>query len=156
MSDDGNRDFVRRYFDAVAVSDFDALARMRHPDWVEDWPQSGERIRGHDNYRNIHERYPGGMPTIAPTRLVGSDDRWVVTPGLTVQKIIGSGDVWIVEAVNTYANGERAHVAQHLELKDGRVLHATTYFAAPFDPPDWRDQWVEQIPDPSTEQTPTA
>ena len=61
MSDQGNRTVVERYA-AALPSDFATLASLRHPDFVEEWPQSGERIRGHANYQKIHENYPGGLP----------------------------------------------------------------------------------------------
>ena len=30
------------------------------------------------------------------------------------------------------------------ELRDGRILSETAYFTQPFDPADWRAQWVER------------
>ena len=60
VSDGGNRAIVERYA-AALPGDFAALSMLRHPDFVEEWPQSGERIRGHANYQAIHEHYPGGL-----------------------------------------------------------------------------------------------
>ena len=31
-----------------------------------------------------------------------------------------------------------------IELRDGKVLRETQYWAEPFDPPDWRAAWVER------------
>ena len=61
-ADTSNHQVVERYAEALPT-DWDALSRLRHADFVEDWPQSGERIRGHASYRAIHESYPGGQPT---------------------------------------------------------------------------------------------
>ncbi len=138
-------EMVRRYFDAVARNDFDTLEQLRHPDWHEDWPQSGERVPSHEAYREIHEDFPSGMPRMDLREPEGSEDRWVMTPSMTIQRIAGSGDVWYVEGVNTYSNGEVFHIAQHLRLRDGRVWRSTTYFAAPFEAPAWRAQLVEPI-----------
>jgi hypothetical protein len=63
---------VRAYFDAVASNDFETMARMRHRDWREDWPQSGERIPDNEAYRKIHEEFPAGMPRIDVQRIGGS------------------------------------------------------------------------------------
>ena len=60
---------------------------MRHPDWYEDWPQSGERVRGHDAYRRIHENYPAGMPHVDVPEIQGAEDRWVMTPSMTIQRV---------------------------------------------------------------------
>jgi hypothetical protein len=32
-----------------------------------------------------------------------------------------------------------------LELRDGKILRETQYWAEPFDPPSWRAEWVERI-----------
>jgi SnoaL-like protein len=143
MSETGNRDTVTRYLAASAANDWDALGRLRAAEWVEEWPQSGERIRGTDNYRRIHEQFPGGMPQYDIHRVVGSEDRWVASPLFTPVKIIGSGDAWMVEGLFRYPNGETYIGIKHLELHDGRVAHETTYWAPSFEAPEWRRAWVE-------------
>ena len=32
-----------------------------------------------------------------------------------------------------------------MEFTDGKVARETIYFADPFEPPEWRSQWVERI-----------
>lgn len=137
---------VRRYVDAVVRNDFDTLQQMRDPDWHEDWPQSGERIPSDKAYRAIHEHFPAGMPRIDVRTVAGTEDRWVMTPSMTVQRIAGSGDVWLAEGLNTYPSGEVFHVVQHLRLRDGRIWRSTTYFAQPFEAPAWRASLVVPIP----------
>lgn len=138
-------ELVREYMEAVAQNDFDTMGRLRHPDWSEDWPQSGERVQSHDDYRKIHEDFPAGMPQIDVHQIAGAEDRYVMTPSMTIQRIAGSGDVWIAEGVNTYANGDVYHIVQLLRLRDGRIWKSTTYFAAPFDAPAWRASLVAPI-----------
>ena len=62
MAVDRNAEHAQAYAAALASNDLDALDRLRTPDFVEDWPQSGERIVGHAQYRAIHDAYPGGYP----------------------------------------------------------------------------------------------
>src|SRR4051794_6009624 len=143
MAGSGNRDVVTRYVTASASSDWDALVNLRTDDWVEAWPQSGERIRGSANYRAIHEQYPGGMPAYDVDRVVGSEDRWTMSALFTPIRVIGSGDVWAVEGTFQYPNGDLYMGVKHLELRDGRVAHETTYWAAPFEAAEWRREWVE-------------
>jgi ketosteroid isomerase-like protein len=131
-------ELVRRYSVAMANNDLDTLTAMRHPDWHEDWPQSGERVPSNEAYRRIHGDFPGGMPRVDVKQVAGADDRWVMTPSMTVQRIAGSGDVWFIEGVNTYPSGELYHIVQLLRLRDGRVWRSTTYFAPPFEAPAWR------------------
>jgi hypothetical protein len=47
----------------------------RHPDYVLEMPQSGERIRGEANVRAFREGHPS-PPTVRPRRLVGAGDVW--------------------------------------------------------------------------------
>jgi hypothetical protein len=138
-------DLVARYCEAMARNDSAALTRLRHPDWHEDWPQSGERVPSDEAYREIHDAFPGGLPQVDVRQVEGTDDRWVVTPSMTVERIAGSGDVWLVEGVNTYQGGDVYHVAMHIRLRDGRVWRTTTYFAAPFEAPAWRAGLVVPI-----------
>jgi hypothetical protein len=145
MSDKTNREIVEHYFKAYP-SDWDTMARLRHADFVEDWPQSGERIVGHENYRAIHENYPGTTPGSAIDRVIGTEDRLVMTPLFTPLLIVGMGDTFTVEARARYSDGATNLIVTIVELKDGKVHRQRTYFAEPFEPPDWRGRWVTRIP----------
>jgi hypothetical protein len=145
MAERTNEEVIRAYLAAIVANHGDTMARLRDPDWFVDYPQSGERIRGHANDRAIADHYPGGLPEIDPGRVVGSEDRWVVTPSFTYQRIAGSGDTWWGEGKAQYPDGSTWHVATMYQLRDGRVFRETTYWALPFDPPAWRAQWVEAI-----------
>lgn len=146
-----NEEVVEQYARALAGMDLDTLASLRHPDWSVDWPQSAERVHDSESYAEIVRRYPGGRPTATVTRIVGSEDRWVVTPGNTVLKIVGSGDSWWGEWLAVYPDGETYHVIALIELRDGRVRHETVYWAPPFAAPEWRRPFVERIaPRPPT------
>ena len=137
------REIVERYAAASARHDLAELARLRHPEWSVDWPQSGERVRGSEHFAQIIESYPGGTPSIEVTRIVGSEDRWVLTPGNTVVRVDGSGDFWWGEWTMTYPAGDAYHVVSLIELRDGRVFRERVYWAPPFEAPEWRRPFVE-------------
>lgn len=142
-----NEAIVESYAVACGMNDIPALTRLRHPDWSVVWPQSGERVVSHESWVAIAEQYPGGRPTVELSRLVGSEDRWVVTPGNTVLKVAGSGDFWWGEWMMTYPDGQSYHVVDLIELRDGMIHRETVYWAPPFEAPDWRRQYVERAPD---------
>ncbi len=144
MSQQGDRTIVERYARALP-GDFATLASLRHADFVEEWPQSGERIRGHANYQAIHENYPGGLPDLKPRRILGSEDRWVVTPSFTPLRIIGTGDVYLIHSAGAYAGGDIDQAVVIVELRDGKIAKQTTFFAPAFDAPPWRERWVERM-----------
>ena len=139
-----NEECVARYAAASAAFDLQALAALRHPDWMVYWPQSGERVHSTEAFAEMVANYPGGTPRTEITRIVGAEDQWVVTAGNTVLKVAGSGDFWWSEWRVTYPSGEVYLVVDLLELRDGLVHHETVYWAAPFEAPDWRAPWVER------------
>jgi len=143
MPQRSNEEVVNAYLQALIANDAQALGALRHPDWVLEYPQSGERIRGHANDRAIADHYPGGVPELDPEAPIGSEDRWVVSPSFTYERIAGSGDVWFANGRALYADGSIWFVANIYRLRDGLIVHETTFWAAAFDPPAWRAQWVE-------------
>ncbi|MGY1820808.1 nuclear transport factor 2 family protein [Geodermatophilus sp. SYSU D00079] len=101
--------------------------RVRHPDYVMEMPQSGERIRGRDAMRAMQEAFP------AP-------------PRIRLRRVVGAGRVWVVEGVNDYGQDDVWHVVLTLELDDdGRIVRDTRYYAQPVEAPAWRARWVEPL-----------
>jgi hypothetical protein len=139
-----NEECVRQYATASAAHELEALAPLRHPDWMVSWPQSGETVHGNQAFAEMISSYPGGAPATEITRIVGAEDRWVVTPGNTVLQVAGSGDFWWSEWRLTYPNGEVYLVVDLIELRDGLVYRETVYWAPPFEAPDWRAPWVDR------------
>ena len=61
MSDPGRRATIERLLRAYDEHDHEALRRLVTPDYVEEYPQTGERVRGIENVIAIMEHYPGGL-----------------------------------------------------------------------------------------------
>jgi ketosteroid isomerase-like protein len=140
-----NAEVVRRYFAAQVDHDYDTQGALRHPDWSAVWPQSGEMVRGDANMRAILENYPGGPPDLAPEgKLVGSEDRWVVSPLGSAYQIAGEGENWWGEWQITYPDGKTWRVILLIELQDGKIFRETTFWAEPFAAAPWRAQWTER------------
>jgi hypothetical protein len=100
--------------------------RVRHPDYVMEMPQSGERIRGRDAMRAMQEAFP-------------------TPPSIRLRRVVGAGRVWVVEGVNDYGD-DVWHVVLTLELDDdGRIVRDTRYYAQPSEAPAWRAEWVEPL-----------
>jgi hypothetical protein len=142
-----NEEVVRAYAAMSAAADLDGLARLRHADWSVTWPQSGERVMTQAAFGEIVRNYPGGAPRTIATRIVGSEDRWVVTPGNTVIRVVGSGGAWWCEWRTTYPDGVTYLCVDLLELLDGLIHRETVYWAPVFDAPAWRAPWVERADD---------
>ena len=129
-----NRTTVEQYLSAMGQNDVEAQERLLSDDFVEEYPQSGEIIRGKDNRRAIMENYPGGMP-----REASASGAAPKPPVLT-----GAGDSFTASGEITYPNGETWQVVSLIELRDGKISKMTSYFAAPFEAPAWRAPYVEK------------
>jgi hypothetical protein len=107
------------------------ISELAAEDLVQDWPQSGERIRGRDNVIAVNEHYEGAT---------GS------APKMTLRRLVQPDAAWIAEATIDYGDGIPISLVSILETgPDGRITHETDYFASPFEAPAWRKQWVEEM-----------
>jgi hypothetical protein len=108
-----------------------AQDEMAADDIVQEWPQSGERIRGKDNIRAVNMNYPAGSGTSPTAKL-----RRVLTPG----------EAWVIESVINYGDGVPVSSVSIIETNDqGKIIRQRDYFASPFEAPEWRKEWVEQM-----------
>lgn len=144
-----NRQVVERYARALSEDDFDAQDALLHPDYQEKYPQSGEIIRGATNRRVILEQYPGRAESGAPVSMVkiaGLGEQWLPSPaplGFGVMHVGGANDEFSIAGSIRYPDGQTWHLIALLTLRDGKIWRQTTYFAPPFDPPEWRSQLVD-------------
>ena len=115
------------FWDALARSDWDAAARMLHDDYVEEWPQSGERIVGRDDALAVNRNFPGGLPSM-----------WV-------RRVVSDGDLAVLEVTLTYADGSVWQGVSIMKIRDGAIAKQTDYFAQPFEAPQWRAPWVTRM-----------
>ncbi len=117
---------VNAHWHASAIGDADAEHDIYADDAVCEYPQSGERIIGRFNLQALRSHHPG-KPS-----------------GFNIRRILGKGDLWITEYIITY-QGRPTYTVSIMEFRDDKVIHETQYFADPFEAPDWRSQWVQQI-----------
>ncbi|MBA2263035.1 MAG: nuclear transport factor 2 family protein [Chloroflexi bacterium] len=125
----------RRLRDLYSSGDVQELARqipeMATEDMIQEWPQSGERIRGRDNIVAVNEHYEGAT---------GS------APKLTLRRIVKPGQAWVAEGTIDYGDGTPVSIVAILETDaEGKITRETDYFANPFEAPEWRRQWTEQM-----------
>jgi hypothetical protein len=145
----GNRQVVERYARAGAEDDLETQVALLHPEYIGRYPQSGEVIRGPEAFRAIAENYPGhgAAPlTVTAAEIRGADDQFLARPSWpawTVVQLAGSDDEFTLAGQIHYPNGETWHAVALLTLKAGKIWRETDYFAAPFEPAEWRRPFVE-------------
>ena len=143
-----NREIVEEFVLAIEAKDIETVVSLMADDFVDEMPQSGERTHGRDNYRKIFENYPGGVGTTDATgrRIVGSEDRWIMTPTFSTLRVEGSGDTYTYTGTVRYGDGSTWQIIAIATLRDGRIARTTTWYAAPFEAPEWRAPFVERFP----------
>jgi SnoaL-like domain len=147
MAQPSGREIIERFARAIRDQDFAAQAALLADDFIDEMPQSGERTRGMANYLATLQNYPGGVGTVDPSRdrLVGSEDRWVLTPAFTQLRSEGSGDVYTYVGWVQYPSGEKWQVVLLIELRNGKIARTTSWYPAPFEAPAWRAPYVERF-----------
>lgn len=144
MSGPSNRETIDRFYRALNARNFGAIAELLDPDAVQVWPQSGEHFRGRDTIRAVLENY-SQLPAVEQARVIGTADKWILTPSWTPLRITGTGDEYTVETKITYPNGETWSGVVIIEFQQGKVAKLTQYFAAPFSAAEWRSRWAEKM-----------
>lgn len=143
------RQWFTDFVAAMNTLDFARLEELVDPEFVGEYPQSGERYRGFAAFRAQIEGYPGGLPASAAdvreAQVVGDDERWVITPGYTVLPLAGP-ERYTTVVRTKYPDGSDWYVIAIVELRGGRMVRSTTYFAPTFERPEWRRDLTELVP----------
>ena len=98
-------------------------------DFVEEWPQSGERLSKSAMMR-AGETYQEQTGT---------------NPKFAYKRMLGGGDVFVVEGTIDYGDGVPVSYVGIGEVRDGKIARMTEYFANPFEAPAWRADFVERM-----------
>ena len=104
------------------AGDPDVAHSMYHDDAVLEFPQSGERFVGLENFREWRRSYP------ASTRIESREIR-------------GRDDLWVAEISISYDQGPWNFGVSILEFRGDKIARETIYVANAFEAPEWRAQW---------------
>ncbi len=118
---------VRLLWERMEARDWEGVAAQLHPDVVVDWPNTGERMRGRENYLAVQREYPEG---------------WHIE----VLRIVDGGDE-VVSEVRVDQDGKRFYASSFFELDAGKIARAVEYWSTgePEEPPAWRAPWTEPL-----------
>ena len=125
---DESRHVVASFWAAMQTNDFRRAGALLHDEYVLEWPQSGERIRGRANFVAMNENYP-------------AQGRW----SFTVHRLIADAFQVATEVTVTDGAGISARAITFSTVRDGKIVHQTEYWPDPFEPAAWRAQWVERM-----------
>jgi hypothetical protein len=132
MNNDQMAARIRELYESGDIQQFaQAQEEMSADDIVQEWPQSGERIRGRKNIAAVNSNYPAMSGT---------------TPSMKLRRILKPGEAWVIEGTIDYGDGIPVSSVSIIETgADGKIVRMTQYFANPFEAPAWRSKWVERM-----------
>jgi len=111
----------------MGTNDFAAVAAVLAEDFILDWPQSGERIRGAGNFAQVNANYPAA-------------ERWV----FSVERLLGDASQ-AVSLVQVTDGVLHATAMSWFTAQGGKITHIVEYWPEPFPPRADRAKWVERI-----------
>jgi ketosteroid isomerase-like protein len=117
---------ISTFWQLMSSNDFTSVASVLHSDFVLEWPQSHERIRGAANFARMNACYPAHGP-------------W----RFTIQRLLVDGDAGMTEVAIT-DSVVVATAISFFTVRDGLISKIVEYWPDPFPAPAWRSEWVER------------
>ncbi len=122
-----NKQLIENFWATMASNDFYAVAELLHDDFILEWPQSGERIRGRDNFAAINTFYP-------------TEGKWT----FHINHLIAEGSIIFSDV--SVSDGKRNDRCLTIStIQDGKIWKQVEFWPEPFNAPSWRAKWVERI-----------
>ncbi|SDU18961.1 nuclear transport factor 2 family protein [Jiangella alkaliphila] len=126
MDENAIRAALQRYIDYSGV-DQDISHEIYHEDAVLEFPQSGERFEGIENFREWRRIYPARTD-------------------FEIRRLRGSGDLWVMELIVTYDSGSSMFGVSVFEFRGDKVIRETIYGGEAWEAPEWRARWRSSRP----------
>jgi hypothetical protein len=118
---------VREFWRLMATNDFHAVAAVLAPQFVCEWPQSNERLRGPANFARMNAEYP-------------TDGRWT----FRINRLVATASE-VVTQVSVSDGVQTAEPVSFFTVVDGRITQLTEYWPEPFEAPANRRHLTEPM-----------
>ena len=127
MKSNAAREVVKQFWFLMGTNEFFRLADVLSSDFFLEWPQSGEIIRGAENFTRVNEEYPSRGPWVFTINRIVSSDSEVVT------------DVHVTDGVT------RARSIAFFTVCDGKICRIVEFWPDDYGPPENRSHLVERM-----------
>jgi ketosteroid isomerase-like protein len=118
---------VRRFWDLMASNDFRSVGAVLAEDFILEWPQSNERIRGAERFALMNEEYP-------------AHGRW----SFTINRLVG-GEGEAVSEVSITDGTQSARAISFFTVAHGKIKRLAEFWPEPYAAPANRKHLVEAI-----------
>ena len=117
---------LKRHWD-YSGKDEDVASEIYADDAVLEFPQSGERFEGVQNFREWRRQYPAELK-------------------FHTRRITHRDDLVVVENLISYNGSPWMYTVNILEFRGDRVAHERIYIMEPWEPAEWRAPWRAETP----------
>ena len=115
--------------------DYDKSHEIYHDDAVLEFPQSGERFIGRQNFLTWRKKYPAKLD-------------------FKIRRMTGRGDLWVTENLISYDGSPWMFTLNVLQFRGDKIAREYLYVMEGFEAADWRTTWVTAF-DPLASVRPT-
>jgi hypothetical protein len=109
----------------LGATDQDVAHEIYHEDAVLEFPQSGERFDGVENFKAWRRAYPAKVD-------------------YELREFRGGGDVWVAELVLHYDGGPANYGVSILQFRGEKVARETIYVGEAWKAPEWRAAYASK------------
>jgi hypothetical protein len=110
-----------------AGKDEDISHEIYHDDAVLEFPQSGERFEGLENFREWRRQYPAHLD-------------------FRIRRIKHDGDLVVAENLISYDGAPWMFAVNILEFRGDKVAHERIYISDGWEAAEWRSPWRSETP----------
>ena len=125
MDEDRIRDALVRHWQFEGI-DYDKSHEIYHEDAVLEFPQSGERFVGRENFLTWRKQYPAKLD-------------------FQIRRITHDGDLWVTENLISYDGGPWMFTLNILTFRGDRIAHERLYVMEGWEAAEWRAAWAERF-----------
>lgn len=127
MADFSPTSVVREFWRLMGTNDFHSVSAVLAPEFVLEWPQSKERIRGAERFAQMNQEYP-------------AHGSWVFTLN---RLVAGNGEV--VSDVSISDGVQTARAISFFTVAAGKITHLVEFWPEPYAAPANRAHLVERL-----------
>jgi hypothetical protein len=120
-------EIAREFWRLMNTNDFHAVGAVLADDFILDWPQSNERIRGRERFAAMNVEFP-------------AKGLWV----FTVHRIVG-GEIEAVSDVTVTDGSRRDRAISFFTVHAAKITRIVEYWPEPFAAPANRSHLAEPI-----------
>ena len=122
-----NKQILENFWSTMETNDFNAASQLLHDEFLLEWPQSGERIVGGENFAAINTNYP-------------AEGKW----RFSINDIVAEGDL-VVTDVNVTDGKVIGRAVTFSTIRDEKIWKQVEFWPDRFEAPAWRAQWVQKM-----------